>query len=599
MITNINDEISKLETEEFPLTENEKMRIMSKIRRELPREKKHGKLIVLTKTLTTAAAAFALLIGVGYVNPVFAENVPFINSIVSMLKGGEMGYSSPVVMEGAVDEHLTALAVTDEKPFTINETYCDGKALVLGVTYKLDSTAVDPDADKLLPTYKYTINGQEYSITHEYSGETQTEFADYTNQAARLDENTFIGVITLDVSEFNLTEDFDLSLAPVSLMASNSCYFVADAESGSYSAKTYEVNAKIDPADVKIKLDTTLQKLYSVNETKDIVTLNSISTSPAFTKIDWTTTEDDSADPIIMFVYDNNGNEVQWLKFGNDDRFNNPLLKDTTSVTAKFFRKSNRKTPVAEFTVPVECGYADPRTELFRNNDNKEIIYDPPITETPVNTLNRNPEGAVYKLGDTITSDYSLENGTMDITYSNMQVFGSYEEAGVKLEDLSFDNRNVSANTKFVTFDVKFATHDADTKPSDKLDYSVDQGRGIYDAEARNYEKFDDTTRTYWISTYCRLQKVTIDNYDGFLSNGEIPYFSGAMGGITNYYHFVMNANDERTFTVGVFVEDEYLKSGNLQITLESDSYPSSNSQYGLVGPADCCDYIEIPAWNQ
>ena len=85
MITNINDEISKLETEEFPLTENEKMRIMSKIRRELPKEKKHGKLIVLTKTLTTAAAAFALLIGVGCVNPVFAENVPFINSIVSML----------------------------------------------------------------------------------------------------------------------------------------------------------------------------------------------------------------------------------------------------------------------------------------------------------------------------------------------------------------------------------------------------------------------------------------------------------------------------------------------------------------------------------
>ena len=597
MITYINDEISKLETEEFPLTENEKMRIMSKIRSELPRERKHRKLIVLTKTLTTVAAAFVLLIGVGCVNPVFAENIPFISSIVSTLKGA--GHSTPVVMAGTVDEHITTLAVTDEKPFTISETYCDGKALVLGVTYKLDSTAVDPDADTLLTAYKFTINGQEYSIADEYSGEIRSEFADYGNQTVRLDENTFIGIITLDVSEFNLTEDFDVTVSPVNLSAINSCYLVADAERGSYSPKTYEVSAKVDPVDVKVKLDTTLLKLYDVNETKDIVTLNSISASPAFTKIDWTTTEDDSADPIVMFVYDNNGNEVQWLSFGNDDRFNNPLLKDTTSVTAKFFRKSNRKAPVAEFTVPVEYGYADSKFELIRNNDNKEIIYDPPITEAPENTLNRNPEGTVYKLGDTITSDYSLENGTMDITYSNMQVFGSYEEAGLKSEDLYFKNRGIPTNTKFVTFDVKFATHDADCVPSDKLDYSVDEGRGIYDAEARNYEKFDDTTRTYWISTYCRLQKINVDNNDRFLSSGEIPYFSGAMSGITNYYHFVMNANDERTFTVGFYVEEEQLTNGNLQISLEA-SYPSNISDSGEIpGSSDSYNYVEIPAWNQ
>lgn len=583
------DEISAIELQDEPLSENEKMRVMANVRKRLP--KKKNKLFVIPKAIGVLAACYALLIGVSVVNPVFADTfpivkkLPFAEKIIYSLNHSEgYSYQSPVIRSGAVEKYLNSVSQLGDSDFSILESYCDGTALILSAAIKVDGA--DPAVKVLQPVYKIRINGA--PVTVETANGSYDETGSYFERMTRVDDSVFVGTIVVDISNMELQDSLDLNIRVSSLAGiDNKHYVKSNIFSDSYTEKTYDIDAVPAEVNETIKVDSDLQKTYDVGETKDIVTLNGITASPSSTHVDFTLNEDDSDDPVLMLLYDSEGSQIPWLKFGFETQrtYYKPLLKDTDSLTVKFYRKSDKRQSIAEFTVPVEGGFADIYEAPVVPEDGSDTIYDPPVPDPSTGR----PFGAqVSELGETVTvNNHSpgLSDGKLYVTYTNMQVYDSYTDAGVSYDELSGsgEERYGDEAYKFVTFDVNIK--------SENTSYHNDQGdtpdavQGIYDKEAREYGKFDETSSTYWISSFFRpcLINESLVTMDDCVS-GEVDYFSDAMHGFSNYYHFIMNSNDERDFTVGVFVPKTQLENGNFQIAVEKE--PGINSY----------SYINIPA---
>lgn len=513
------------------------------------------------------AAAFAVMVGVSTANPAFAASIPGMESIVSVLKGGPV--SSDLITKGAVDEFVQPVAAQEEKEFQITETYYDGKTLVLGL--KLTLADAPEGYRQLMADFALTAraDGKEISLPVE-------DFQTYDWRMTRRDESTFVGSLTLDTTKLDLPEAFDLTVKLGSLTAVDTKLMVLskDNKSYGYEEKTYEVDFAPAESTCAVQADPDLQKVYAVNETQNGCTLKQVVSTPALTEIDIACEEDG----IAMLAYDDEGKELTGMyKYGQESfetRYYTALKKDAKNVTVKFFRMEDRYNPVAEFVVPVEGGYAE-ETVTRWDSDDTPVVYDPPLPETDTNTRHRKGT-EVAELGETFRDPYALLSGSMDVTFDNLRVYGSYEDAGISAEDMNLNDRMQeeldSGFSKFVLLDITLQSHDA---------------IGDINADEESNEETRSEDCTYWISSYaypCAVDTALMDEESGYVGT-EVNYFSEHSNGLTNYYHFVMNANETKTMQIGFVVPVSQLEAGNFQIACD------------LGGRADLTEEEMMTSW--
>ncbi|MBP3704303.1 MAG: hypothetical protein J6I98_02105, partial [Clostridia bacterium] len=100
----------------------------------------------------------------------------------------------------------------------------------------------------------------------------------------------------------------------------------------------------------------------------------------------------------------------------------------------------------------------------------------------------------------------------------------------------------------------------------------------------------DGSASIFYIDQYV---SAVSNIYEEGIYDPDYAYFSHHMNGPTNYHHFAMNSFDSRDFTVGFFVDDRLLASGEWYIytkTSRTDIYIGSNSRMEQ-------GYFDMPAY--
>lgn len=576
MNTTLLHEINKTQTDTLKMCDAEKERILLRLKKEVK-----PKRFFALKGAGVLAASLAVLIGISVVNPVFAKGIPFVGDIVSRLTAGKtVNYQSPIINSGSVQAYLNAVPDAGDADFRILDTYCDGTALVLTTAAYVQGA--DPAVKVIEPTYSVKLNGEPLTVTNETTGEVRENLGDFFARMVRADDNNFIGTLVVDISKFELSGRFTLDIAVTGLTGLDTAYYVQDFR-GAYKEKTYDITADFPPCTVTVNADRALERVYDVNATENGCTVSRIISTPAYTRF-----ETDAG--AYCDVKTQDGTRIEWLKFGVESSRNDyykPLPENTTELTFTFYAKTDRVNPLATITVPVDGGYAQtlytPVTPA-----GIDAVYDPPIDNAPQDVV-RWGEASVA-LGETIESTYGATegcDGKLLVTYSGMQVFDSAADFGLTEADMrEMDEPLTREGMKFVTFDVRIESQDFVTDWNREfLDENAPEDEIIQ--ELSSYEKNDGTASMHWITNFFQPQAKGYP-----MLGGDIDYFSGHMNGMTNYYHFAMNENDARDFTVGAFIPDELLTAGGLYIGVADGGRIIT----GLFSGAGRHTYVEVPA---
>ena len=176
--------------------------------------------------------------------------------------------------------------------------------------------------------------------------------------------------------------------------------------------------------------------------------------------------------------------------------------------------------------------------------------------------------GKVYPLGEPVKA--ILTSGKFDVTYSNLRVFGSAEEAGISADRLTGSNRvaELGYDYEFVLLDIRIENHGA-----------VGNQGEMYASEIEEYNERDNTAGVFWITDFVKRLKGSESGDTFYLETdgySDLDYFSEGVQG--RYYHFVMNQEDDRTFTIGFYVPKELLEAKDLVIGASNRPYGEGES---------------------
>lgn len=540
---------------------------------EMPRVKKSGGKRVLKWAGGVAggvAAAFLVLVGISTVNPALAAGIPGMESIVAFFRGGGRSMD-PVITKGDLKEYVQPVTDAREQELQITETYYDGKTLVLGVSLTL------PDAPEgyrvLRPNYRFSFASQGEELTPPW--ESEKHYWDMS----RISEDTYAGTVTMDLADAVLPEEFELTIGVKALTAVDTKLMVKN-NAGQYSEKTYSVEPDFAPFSCTVQKQEDLRKVYEVNETQNGCTLKSIVVTPALTEVNIACEETG----VAMLPYGDDGKKLEGMsKYGGrsyEQQYFRVLPQDAEQVVVKFFRKENKHDPIAEFTVPVEGGYAEEPVETVWSGDDIPVVFDPPLPEE-ADADER--DGVTVELGETFTVGggiVGMQSGNVSLTFHNLRYYKNWRDAGIEERNMNLSAWGDSENQIFVLLDLTFETHDAipsmngEPEPMPNSAFSEDG--------------------TYWISSFVYPCSVESRPELGSILDGEIEYFSEHGNGFSDYYHFQMNANETKTVQIGFVVPVGHLEAGNFQLICESDDLhgselrengPYVSSGYSLVIP--------------
>lgn len=174
---------------------------------ELQKKKLKGYLKKKTKTkkykygVSAASVVLLCILGSGFVNPAFAQNIPILGSILQSINDkvgfhGEYAKYSQEINKSVFDKDITVI---------INEVICDDNTLEIGYTIKGNEKIKDmlPDKNMSIPHLQMTsfkVNGTELDAN---SGGT----GDY------VDEYTYVGSEELDIADKDLPRNFNFDIS--------------------------------------------------------------------------------------------------------------------------------------------------------------------------------------------------------------------------------------------------------------------------------------------------------------------------------------------------------------------------------------------------
>ncbi len=589
----IYSEINHLKTTEQTMCDAEKERIMLHLKKEI---RTRRPVSVVIKTLSTVAASFVLLITAGTLSPVLAENIPFMQEIVSFLKQEQMPLNT-VIRESDAEKYTLPANDMTEDGLQILETYCDGTALVL--TAGLELPGVDENILRIVPSVTVVVNGERLFPVHD------PELMPTDGEGRRLgmfifhrtEGDRFVGALSMDVSHLSLTENFSFTLTLTELTGEDPKHMIAtskDIYAPSYAPKQYMLDNTTVPHTVTVPVDTSLCREYTVERPIGQLTVHKLVTTPVCTYLDVSGIDDSG---YYYTLTTENGSELNSSKFDNsgmtpEERregilYRNPLPEGTETVTVTVYSSKNDTEPAGQVEIPVDFGYASLKEAYtVAQIPESEIVFDPPLEEL----LSLQPEAKLYELGETVVSregrdfntngpGYVNENATLEITYNNMQVYDSPADIGLTSNDLFNlfrDDTLEKDGRKFVTFDVTLKTQGIYGYRFDNEEYS---------AEIEAYADNDGTAGILWINNYAMPEALTDSNPH---LSGEAAYFSAHPSGSSDYYHLVTNAYDTHNFVLGFYVPEELLESGNWRIgiaTGEDDPNAGAENAYYSIPP--------------
>lgn len=560
-------EISTMSTEEQPLFDAEKERIMAHLKKEIRHKRP---VFTALKALSAAAACFMLLVTACAFSPVLAKNMPFMQEIIRFLKQEEYPRNS-VIASSNVEDFMQPVNDPTKDEMQILEAYCDGTALVL--TVGLELPEIEDEILRIVPAVTVDVNGERlYPEAGLQDGRRMGMFLLY-----RTEDDRFLGALTMDISTLNPAEDLSVTLEITELTGEDPKHMVATSSNAydpMYAPKTYTLENPTVPHTVQIPVDDALTREYAVEKTVGGLTAHKLITTPVCTYLE---TEYAEQNACYYVLTTDDGTELSFNKFDNavsdgplPKSYRDPLPEGTEKVIVTVYALEDDSTPLGTVEVPVEFGYGTPvDAYAVKHIPEEEIVYDPPRAEPASGP--RNGEETV-QLGETITSQayrdiyldpatgqqvYVNPDGKMEVTYSNMQVWASPAELGLTQDDMKQSELPLERDgCRFVTFDVQLTTHGI---------YGL-RGEDLQD-EIDAYEKKDDSTGIMWISDFAM---PLAENLRPDAIRNDVAYFSNHMDGVTNYYHFAVNDEDALSFTVGFYIPEGYVESGEWMVGINT-----------------------------
>ncbi len=564
---------------------------------DLPQKQKRPTLRVLRTAgaaLGGLAAAFVLLVVVSTANPALAEAIPGMENLLSFLRGS--GRGDPMLQAGAIPQYAQTVdsAVEEGTPgLQVTETYFDGQVLMLSTKLTLE----DPPEGNLVLTPKYRVHffDGEKELTPDY------EIDDYANSMVRLSGNTFVGTLLLypleaggEEASIDLPDSFRVTVSMDSLSAYDPYLMVLPEGAGEgphspsdYSSKEYTLEAP-ESFTCAVSKDDSLKKVYPVHETKAGCTLDQITVTPAWTEVKVTLSEElenpqTVDDAVLVRLYSSKGEKIislaemgSYISSNARQHFQTPV-KDETGLTVKFFRRSNARTPIAEFTVPIEGGYDRLVKPAIAVDPIREVVYDPPCTERDPADMEVDLSAAQQLELDkpiTLKGGYQgLKEGSIDMTLSNLRYYADWREAGIDDEDMY-----VSPTAKEKLDDMTFVMLDVTLSANDDA-------------------VFRSTDNTFWITQFADTMISPIDQLLPASSSNEIQYFSEHGIGFSDYYHFTLEPGETKTMQVGFLIPTEELEAEHFQIHgRTSVTNPYAEQGTSPEPPDEHYYYFTVPA---
>ena len=327
--------------------------------------KKRGRIKMRTMVVSVAAAA-ALLASVPVAAYFVKSGFNHISHEVYTKDPADKNDLTPYAKElGAVNTQTHA-------DITMQSLYCDGEAVALSFAL----TPKSSDFDK--------CTGISADIYLRFDGEL-VEHEGYDNGTTgivyfdKADDGNYYGTFNLDDKKIEKKTQLDIKIAAMKGINNKYWKWVPDNKndyygSGCYAPEETELFEDLFEFSETIAPDTSLNRLYEVNETQGNVTLKSVLVTPFKTVIDIEGLEEKQS----WRVKDQNGDEIEFMNLSDKPMHASPY-KTSKELIIETYRLNEDNFPTEySFTVPIEKGFADKWNVAYDGNGD-DVVYDPPM----------------------------------------------------------------------------------------------------------------------------------------------------------------------------------------------------------------------------
>ncbi len=333
--------MSEIEPDEF-MKQRIERKVLSMDKKQEPSKKIHFRKVAVL------AVCIAVVCGTGASFPVMAEHIPALKNALNYLTSNETYIKDPIAKNDAMLELAETVEITDtdedaDITFSVQDVYYDDNDVII--------------------YYAFETNGDELK---KYNGITSRFFRIFADgkeltfpeneimSSGQCDENTYAGMLNFPASYLDNAENVNLriDMHSLELSDSNTYYFNYDADNPCYEYAKPEVISVDISCSFNISKINNVEKIYEINQSKNDITLNSVTITPVRTHIDFTDMVENRN--YAWTLTDNNGNEIQFI---NKNDFDTPL-KNATSLTLKFLDlNADDLTEVCSFTFDIDGGY--------------------------------------------------------------------------------------------------------------------------------------------------------------------------------------------------------------------------------------------------
>lgn len=415
----------------FTLDDNLKYRIQRKVEDEMKKQEyqeRSQKRTRKSRKVAIFSACLVAVMGVSMAMPVMADNTSILENLVSKIQ--QRNEVSPTKDYAVKVSDTTSAQVTDDSTSSehcitpyVDSYYCDGQNLY--ITYGIKANAEDlAKCNCIFGGMDIKINGQSLKNSGD---EKSTEV--FTASSDEL--GLFVGRINVDISDIENIEgsrvDIDFNVDT----AFDSINYDFNYDTLEYVNRT-RVEEKYLKDVVSFGFDVTELNpqisVYEVNQTKDGNTLNSITVSPAGTKVDL-----DCQDGYYVRLFDSTGKEL--VQYGDMDgtTYSTPMIK-ATSVTVDLYNDTQNE-PVYSFEVPIERGF-NTGLDVEYNQSYVEVepVYNPPMEEVAslVDESRQNELKDIAKVGEN-SFECSSDDNSFKLTIDDFTIADNFD-------GMQFDN---------------------------------------------------------------------------------------------------------------------------------------------------------------
>lgn len=526
---------------------------------EFMKQRIERKVLSMNKEKTTAkrvsfkrAAVLAVCIAItgGAVAslPVMAEYIPAVKNALRYFSSEESYIKDPVAKNDAIVELAETVDVVNADIET-------------GISFNIQN--VYYDGDDVLIYYVFQTDGEKFSDYNSITARFFRLFADGKEimldeneiiSGGKCDDNTYAGMIQFsadalpDKDNLNMT----IEISNVEMLNTKVYYFNYDADNPCYDFGKPDVYT----ADISCSFDMNRQhdlaKTYEINQTKEGITLNSVTITPVRTHLNMT-----MGDGYTWTLTDNNGNELEFLNMYD---FDTPL-KDAKTLTLSIKDINKNDFPeVCSFTFDIDGGYRNEDTYNNQTYNRDEITFIPSEEEAD-KWIAENRTVLDY----TSIPNRTPANEWRDYDYDTEYLYGD--------DDINHYSIKIS-NVEYITNVNSLDLENCALSPYEYSSFKTDADGNIlngltlvvYDYSMRNNQ--DNAGSISIMGGFARKHDIR-----NGCCGGDIYYIDKADNGGKSLLKYNLQPHEEKTVRVGRLVDSEAVEEGLVYIEDHGNYY--------------------------